>query len=93
MRLGLFTARDVLFYFPRDYQDFTDQREIGQLEEGKLQSVRGVIEEVDFRITAAGGSVMGMLVRSPSGYLRGLWFNQPHSARQIRPRPKSARFR
>ncbi|MCC6125927.1 MAG: ATP-dependent DNA helicase RecG [Pirellulales bacterium] len=77
-RLGLHAARDVLFYFPRDYQDFTDQREVGQLEEGKLQSVRGVIEEVDFRTTASGGCVMGMLVRSPTGYLRGLWFNQPH---------------
>jgi ATP-dependent DNA helicase RecG len=77
-RLGMKTARDVLFYFPRDYQDFTDQRDVGQLEEGKLQSVRGVIEEVDFRTTAAGGSVMGMLVRSPTGYIRGLWFNQPH---------------
>lgn len=77
-RLGLNAARDVLFYFPRDYQDFTDQRDVGQLEEGKLQSIRGVIEEVDFRTTAAGGSIMGMLVRSPTGYVRGLWFNQPH---------------
>ncbi len=77
-RLGLHTARDVLFHFPRDYQDFTDQREVSQLEEGKLQSVRGVIEELDFRTTAAGGSVMGMLVRSRTGYVRGLWFNQFH---------------
>jgi ATP-dependent DNA helicase RecG len=77
-RLGLHTARDVLFYFPRDYQDFSDQREVGQLEEGKLQSVRGVIEEIDYRTTAAGGSVMGMLVHSATGYVRGLWFNQFH---------------
>jgi ATP-dependent DNA helicase RecG len=77
-RLGLNTARDVLFYFPRDYQDFSNQRDVAQLEEGKLQSVRGVIEEVDFRTTASGGSIMGMLVRSPTGYVRGLWFNQPH---------------
>lgn len=77
-KLGLHAARDVLFYFPRDYQDFSDQREVGQLEEGKPQSVRGVIEEIDYRTTASGGSVMGMLVRSPTGYLRGLWFNSPH---------------
>jgi ATP-dependent DNA helicase RecG len=77
-KIGLHTARDVLFYFPRDYQDFSDRREVGQLEEGKLQSVRGVVEEVDFRTTASGGCVMGMLVRSPNGYLRGIWFNQPH---------------
>jgi ATP-dependent DNA helicase RecG len=77
-RLGLNTARDVLFYFPRDYQDFTDQREVAQLEEGMLQSVRGAIEEVDFRTTASGGCILGMLVRTSTGYVRGLWFNQPH---------------
>ena len=36
-RLGLHTVRDVLFFFPRDYQDLSDQRDVDQLEEGKLQ--------------------------------------------------------
>ena len=76
-RLGLHTVRDVLFFFPRDYQDFGDQREIDQLEEGKLQSVRGMIEEVEFRGTASGGCILGVLVSSGSRQLRGLWFNQP----------------
>jgi len=76
-RLGLHTARDVLFFFPRDYQDLTDQREIDQLEEGKLQSVRGVVEDIELRSTAAGGCVLGVLVRCATGHLRGLWFNQP----------------
>jgi len=76
-RLGLHIARDVLFFFPRDYQDLTDQREIDQLEEGKLQSVRGVVEDIELRSTAAGGYVLGVLIRSATGHLRGLWFNQP----------------
>jgi len=41
-RLGLHAVRDVLFFFPRDYQDISE-RELDQLEEGKLQSVRGVV--------------------------------------------------
>jgi ATP-dependent DNA helicase RecG len=76
-RLGLHAVRDVLFFFPRDYQDLTDQREIHQLEEGKLQSVRGVVEEIDHRSTSAGGCVTGVLVRCGTGHLRALWFNQP----------------
>ena len=35
-RLGVRTARDLLFFFPRDYQDLTDRRAIAQLEEGVL---------------------------------------------------------
>ncbi len=76
-RLGLRTVSDVLFFFPRDYQDFSDERDAGELEEGKLQSVRGVVEEIELRSTGAGGCVLGVLVRSAGGYLRGVWFNQP----------------
>ena len=77
VRLGLHTAGDVLFFFPRDYQDLTEQRDIDQLEQGKLQSVRGVVEEIDHRGTAAGGCVLGVLLQCRTGHIRGIWFNQP----------------
>ena len=76
-RLGLQTARDVLFFFPRDYQDLTDMRSIADLEEDKLLSVRGVVEEVDMRSTGIGRSLLGVLIRQDRLYLRALWFNQP----------------
>jgi ATP-dependent DNA helicase RecG len=76
-KLDLHYAADVLFFFPRAYQNMSELREIDQLEEGKLASVVGVIEEVDLRNTAPGKSLLGMLVRSGTKYLRCLWFNQP----------------
>jgi ATP-dependent DNA helicase RecG len=76
-RMGLHTARDVLFLFPRDYQDLSDEREVDQLEEGKLQSVRGVVEDIDQRNTSSGGTVLGISVRCRNGHLRAIWFNQP----------------
>jgi ATP-dependent DNA helicase RecG len=76
-RMGLHTARDVLFLFPRDYQDLSDEREVDQLEEGKLQSVRGVVEDIDQRNTSAGGTVLGISIRCRNGHVRAIWFNQP----------------
>src|SRR5689334_595327 len=76
-RLGLRTARDVLFFFPRDYQDLTDMRSIADLEEDKLLSVRGVVEEVELRSTGVGRSLLGVLIRQDRLYMRALWFNQP----------------
>ncbi len=75
-RMGLHTAGDVLFCFPRDYQDFSDERDVDRLEEGKLQSVRGVVEDIDLRSTAAGGCILGVSIRCRTGHLRALWFNQ-----------------
>ena len=76
-RLDLQTARDVLFFFPRTYQDMTDLREVQQLEEDKLQSVCGIVEDMDLRGSQPGRCVLGVLIRSGDGHLRGLWFNQP----------------
>jgi len=55
----------------------TDERDADDLEEGKLQSVRGAIEDIDLRATGSGGCVLGVLVRSRRGHVRALWFNQP----------------
>jgi ATP-dependent DNA helicase RecG len=76
-RLGLRTAADVLFYFPRAYQDMSALRPIAQLESGQLASVVGTIEEVDVRTTASGKSLLGMLLRDGVHFLRCVWFNQP----------------
>ncbi len=76
-RLGLRYVRDVLFFFPRDYEDLTDRREIANLEEGLLQSVLGVVEDVELRNTGTGRCVLGVLIRGATGHLRALWFNQP----------------
>lgn len=77
-RLELHYARDVLFFFPRAYQDMSELREMDQLEEGVLASVVGVIDEVDLRNTTPGKCILGMLVRQGTKYLRALFFNQPY---------------
>src|SRR4029077_16788331 len=76
-KLDLHYAADVLFFFPRTYQDMSELRSIEQLEERKLASVVGVIEEVDLRSTTPGKSILGVLVKQGTSYLRCLWFNQP----------------
>ncbi len=77
-RLGLEKVSDVLFYFPRDYQDLIDLRSIADFEEGKPLSVRGIVEEIDIRGTGPGKSVLGVLVREARLYMRALWFNQAY---------------
>ncbi|MCH8923738.1 MAG: ATP-dependent DNA helicase RecG [Planctomycetes bacterium] len=77
-RLGLHTAADVLFFFPRNYQQAGQVHSIDDLCEDKLLSVRGTIEEIDARGTAEGRSMVGVLLKQGDLYLRAVWFNQPH---------------
>ncbi len=77
-RLGVTTVRDLLFLFPRDYQDLTDVRPISALEEGRLVSVLGVVEDVELRHGGGiGRSVLGVLIKQDASYLRAMWFNVP----------------
>lgn len=76
-KLGLRTAADLLFFFPRDHQDFTEVRGIAELEDDATLSVRGAVEEVDQRVSSAGRKITGVLIRDGAGnHLRAVWFNQ-----------------
>jgi ATP-dependent DNA helicase RecG len=84
-RLDIRTAGDLIFNFPRDYQDLSDRREINCLEEGHTQTVRGEVVEIDARSTGFGKSVVGVLVRHGEEHLRAIWFNQPFMRDKFRP--------
>lgn len=82
-RLGVRNAGDLLFLFPRDYQDLTSISTTATLEEDTLVSVTGVVEDVDSRELRGGRSMVGVMIRDDHGYLRGIWFNQPHMFRRF----------
>ncbi len=58
LRLGLHQVKDILFYFPRDYLDLTDYRQISELQEGKVQSVEGVVQAVELRLLPGGRTLV-----------------------------------
>jgi ATP-dependent DNA helicase RecG len=76
-KLDLRTARDVIFFFPRDYQDMSELRPIERLVGGEPLSVTGIVEEIELRGSGPGRSILGVLVRQGTHYLRAVWFNQP----------------
>ncbi|MCE9547821.1 MAG: DEAD/DEAH box helicase, partial [Planctomycetia bacterium] len=83
-RMELFYASDVLFQFPRDYEDLSDLRAIADLEPDKPLSVRGEVVEVELRQTAPGRSILGVLIRQGHDHLRAIWFNSPYMQPQFR---------
>lgn len=76
-RLGLWTVADLLFNFPRGYEDLSDLRGISQLEPDAMQTVRGVVEEVEAVSPAFNRSRVGILIADKDQRLRAMWYNQP----------------
>ncbi len=78
-KLGLATAADVLFFFPRDYEDYSQLQSISDLVEGVPVSVAGTIIDIQEWTTSRHTHVLAILIEQGSGgYLRGIWFNQQY---------------
>ena len=88
-RIGIKRVSDLLFYFPRDYQDMTERREIHELEEaskqsgGKLQTIVGTIEEWSRKSTRRGEMLTLVINCNNKGYVKGFWFNMPFIIRDF----------
>jgi ATP-dependent DNA helicase RecG len=84
-RLQLRTARDLLFFFPRDYVDLSERRTIAELQADVPVSLVAVVQEVELRASPQGRSILGVLLRQDDQFCRAVWFNQPFMQQRFRP--------
>lgn len=84
-RLGVSTVEDLLYYFPRDYQDRRRITPIGALKDGDSASIRGKVLAQGTRKTRNGKEVFQLVVDDGSGRIPCLWFNQPYLDNLFRP--------
>lgn len=82
-KLGLRNAADVLFFFPRAYQDFTELHQITQLESEQLASIVGIVEDIDQTFSGTGKHVLYVMIRQDRQFLRAVWFNQSFLMRKF----------
>ncbi len=82
--LGLYTLRDMLYYFPRRYDDYSQLKPINRLWYGEVVTVIGSVQSVTTRQARSGQvQVVEALVSDGTGALRATWFNQPWVAKRL----------
>ncbi len=78
-KLGINAIRDLLFYFPRSYQDLSQITPIAQLKEGGNYCVVGkILETKEERTFKKRLHLTTALVQDKSGSIKAVWFNQPY---------------
>ncbi len=84
-RMELVTVADLLDYFPRRYDDFTQLAPIAQLRPG-LVSVRARVEHIDVRRSFKRRSmaITEAIVTDATGSLKLTWFNSPFIISQLK---------
>ena len=78
--LGINTIEDLLYYFPRRYEDRTNFISISKLQEGQTYTIKAQVlargERQSFR--RRGFSIIEVAVGDSTGKLFCVWFNQPY---------------
>ena len=70
---------DLLFFFPRTYQEIASTRPYNELEANLHCSVVGTVESMDLRSYEDGRSSLGVLLAlEGGGFVRLVWYNQPY---------------
>ncbi|MFC1878724.1 ATP-dependent DNA helicase RecG [Chloroflexota bacterium] len=84
-RLGLMTLKDMLYFFPRRYDDYSQLKTINRLQYGEIVTVIGTVESITTRKLRGGKvTVVEAVVSDGSGSLRANWFNQAWKAKNLR---------
>lgn len=85
-QLGLETLEDLLYYFPRRYDDYSRLKPINRLRYGEEVTVIGTVQSVNNRDTRGGRlNLTEVIVSDGTAALRVNWFNQPWLAKSITP--------
>ncbi len=84
--LNLYTLKDLLYNFPRDYHDFSQAKTINRIMYGDTLTVIGTIQSIHARDARSGKvSIVEAVIGDTTGNLRITWFNRKFLVNQYRP--------
>jgi ATP-dependent DNA helicase RecG len=82
-RLGVRTVQDLLYLFPRRYDDFSRLKTITQLQYGDEVTIIGVVQEARNQKTRRGVEITRAAISDGTGTVEAVWFNQPYLLRHL----------
>lgn len=83
-KLGIFTAEDLLYFYPNTYICYKKSVPVGNLPEGEVQAVTGMLEKDATIVNLHGLRMTTAYIRDISGRLKLTWFNAPFLRNTLR---------
>lgn len=77
-KLGIFTVPDLLFYFPRQYEDRNNLRKIFELKDEEKVTIRAIVSSIETSNVRKGLVITKVGVRDETGFARLVFFNQEY---------------
>ena len=84
-RLGIETWYDLLSWFPRDFEDWTDLVRLSELADGQEQTFLARVARKPSLSRKGRLSILRTVLRDDSCAIAAVWFNQPYLADRLTP--------
>lgn len=81
--LGIKTVTDLIYYFPRRYEDYSALTPIAKLMPGQV-SIKAQIKQASGRYVRRGLHITEAVASDDTGSVRLVWFNQPYREASIK---------
>ncbi|MFN2464881.1 MAG: ATP-dependent DNA helicase RecG [Candidatus Dormibacteria bacterium] len=82
-RVGVVTVADLLRYYPRRHEDYTEHAPVAFLQEGARQTIKVHLERISTRPGYNRKSVVEAFLSDGTGRMKAMWFNQPWLSKQL----------
>ncbi len=79
-RLGIHTVKDLLYCFPRTYQDRSRVEKISDLKDGTTAMVKGIVINIKSFRTRGWKSIFEASIGDGTSMLQVKWFNRPYQS-------------
>jgi len=83
-KLGIFSLGDMLYHYPRRYNDFSQLKTINRLQYNEEVTVIGVVKGTNVRTTRGKLKMAEVAITDGTGTLRITFFNQPYITNTIK---------
>ncbi|MDU6249033.1 MAG: DEAD/DEAH box helicase, partial [Paeniclostridium sordellii] len=77
-KLGIFTLLDLIFYFPRQYEDRNKLKKIFELQNEEKATIRAIVSSIDTSNIRKGLTITKVGVRDETGFAKLAFFNQDY---------------
>jgi len=83
--LGVRTIRELLYLFPRRYDDYSQLKPINRLEYGEQLTIIATVQRAAARRTQRGHLIFTAVLSDGTGTIEATWFNQKYIGDTIKP--------
>ena len=84
-KLGIFTLKDLIYYFPRQFEDRNNFKKIFELQNDEKATIRVVVIGIEISNPRKGMNITKIDVKDDTGYAKLVFFNQNYIKDRFKP--------